>query len=191
MRLRTVRLDTNDMTNRDCDLKSNAEGISLEATDQRWCLTALIRSMSMFDGLLVGFVCLLLSMGIAFFLWLYLSIGKLDFLWVSLFVFALLMVVAPSTAMRLFGKVVITIEGNQGRVFTGIGSWGRRQRFHWSATTRLSEEYVVKTKFSYYQLVLSDPRQVRFSPLLSQELRHSIWRELRELQETQQPGDGV
>ncbi len=179
------------MTKRDCDLNSTAEGISLEVTDQRWCLTALIRSMSMVDGLIVGAVCLLLSLGIAFFLWLYLSIGKIDFLWVSLFVFALLMGVAPSTAIRLFGKIVITIEGNQGSVFTGIGSWGRHQRFHWSATTRISEEYVVKTKFSYYQLVLSDPRQVRFSPLLSKELRHSIWRELRELQETQQPGDGV
>lgn len=176
------------MADREFDLQSLPKGISLEVTDQSWCLTASTRSVV--DGLLFGFVSLLLGLGVVFFLLLFRADGKISLLWVSLFVLALLITFARMAVMRLLGKIVITVEGHQSSVFTGIGSVGRRQQFHWARTKWIHEEHVVKPKSNYYEIVLIGPSQVRFGRLLSKVQRHSVLHALRQLQQMQPLGDG-
>ena len=175
------------MTNRDGDLNPNDEGISLEVTDDRWCL--MISTRSIVDGVLLGFLSLMLGVSIVFFLFLYFAEGMRSLLWVSLFVFALFVPVARLAAMRLVGKIVITIQRQHSSVFTGIGSLGWRQPFNWSETKWIQESHVVQPRADYYEITLSGTKQIRFGRLLSKDQRHSVLKTLRELKEPQQLGD--
>ena len=87
--------------------------------------------------------------------------------------------------MRLFGKIVVSVDGHQGSVFTGIGSAGWRQPFDWSGTKWIHEDHVVKPKFRYYEIVLIGPSQVRFGRLLSKDRRHWVLHTLRKMQQMQ------
>ena len=159
--------------------------MTLNVSEQDWRLK--VSQRSIVEGLLCFVVAMILVVGVVCFAFNALaSIGKAPrVMWgglaVALMMLFMLVPVTCYAAYCLFGKVIITVEGNQGTVFVGVGNVGRRQRFDWSQVTAIDDRHVVLPKFNFFEIVLSGPSQVRFGKRLSESQRIEVLRLLRSL----------
>ncbi|QDU63824.1 hypothetical protein Pan216_47050 [Planctomycetes bacterium Pan216] len=91
------------------------------------------------------------------------------------------------TLMAIFGKVVVTIDGNDGSVFTGIGPVGWTRRFDWREISAIEEEIVASSRStsnyrSTMQVIsLLGQKRLRFGSMLSQARRYYMLQVLRTL----------
>lgn len=170
----------------------SSEGVAWESTGQGWRLIASKRSI--FEAVAMLAICLIVLVGLES------SIQLLRAAWDSpggwlMFAFCLPLSIlsAYQTAFSLCGKIVITVEGHRGTIFTGVGVVGRRQPFDWARTTSAEDECVPAGRSGFaYELVLDGPTQIRFGRSLPEkqqlEVLAVLRRMLRQEQLRQRPG---
>lgn len=82
--------------------------------------------------------------------------------------------------MEMFGKVVVSSEGDNATIFTGIGSFGWRRRFGWHdvKSIRLYERGSSESGTLEYIQVAAD-KEYNFASTLSQARRRYMLKVLR------------
>lgn len=164
--------------------------VSLEVTDQCWRLVASTRSLTealpfLIVGTGQGFLGLTL-------LWFVLSQkSPLSALWFLPLILALFLVVACLGAMRLGGRIEITIQGGLGTVFTGVGKLGKTQHFDWMDVVEIQDQHITgRGGVEYHEIVLHTAKKIRTGQYLTEEQAREILQALRQLQRTQPSNDG-
>lgn len=165
-----------EMNDTDFDPSDIPKGISLEETDQSWRLVASLRSL--ISGI-VGF-CLTTVFAAAMFG----TLVKTPDLTLSEMVFAFFGVAVScgcfwQVTLRLWGVFIVTIEGDQVTVFTGVGNIGEREEFDWSQVSRIENKLCPVGRSRHYAIVLHCPAEIRIGKLLSERQRHYVLRLLR------------
>lgn len=171
-----------EMNDADFDPKHIPKGISLEVTDQQWCLVASLRS------LVEAIACLcipaVLAAGIGW------SLSNANDLspreaGFAFFIFVMIGLGVWQGAQHFWGTIIITIDGKRGTISTGVGNIRSLQRFDWSTITRI-EDRKCQGRNYYFAIVLHGLTETRFGRWLSDERRHYVLRALRRLKQTQQ-----
>jgi len=101
-----------------------------------------------------------------------LSLFGIPFLLGSIFFWAI-------TLMSIWGKVEITIRGDEGTVFSGVGHIGRRKHFKCSDITIVREELQRTQKSSYHEVILEGATRIKFGSMLNEERRYFIMEVMR------------
>ena len=85
--------------------------------------------------------------------------------------------------MMLVGKEEVIIKGNEGLIFQGVGTIGRRKHFRWSEIDNIREEaYIARNRNNEgtgYRLVLEGAKQVKFGSMWNSERRYYILNALK------------
>lgn len=88
-------------------------------------------------------------------------------------------------AMTVCGKVTVSTDGNEGRVFTGIGPFGWIRRFDWSAVSAVTETPSLARDIIRNQgvvmIALSGQSLICFGSLLSEARRYYMLKNLQRL----------
>lgn len=167
------------------DQQPTHRSISLNVSDQGWCLK--VSQRSPIEGLLSFVIAMILAVGVACFSFNALTVvGQTPrVIWGSLTVavsmLIMLILAASYAAYCLFGTIIISVEENLGTVFVGVGNVGHRQRFDWSQVTTIDDQHVVLPKLNYIEIVLSGSKQIHFGNRLSESQRIEVLRLLRSL----------
>jgi hypothetical protein len=76
-------------------------------------------------------------------------------------------------AMYLGGRVVLTVKGNDARLFTGLGSWGVTRRFNWSDIQRIDAgpEISAYGNANFPFILLAGNSQVALSNIINEAQR--------------------
>lgn len=165
-----------EMNDADFDPADMPKGVSLEVTDQSWQLVVSLRSW--ISGV-IGF-CFTTAFASAMF-WTLIKTPDLTLAWMGFAFFG----VAVScgcywqASLRLWGVFVITIEGDQATVFTGVGNTGDRQQFDWSQVSRIENKLCQVGDSRFYAIVLHCPTEIEIGKLLSERQRYYVLRVLR------------
>ncbi len=164
--------------------------VSLEVTERSWRLVASTRSVTealpfLMIGTLNGFLVLTL-------LWFVLSQkSPLSALWFLPLVLTGVLVVGCLGAMRLGGRIEITIQGGLGTVFTGVGKLGKTQHFDWMDVVEVQDQHTNgRGGEEHHEIVLHTAKKIRTGQYLTKEQSSEILQALRQLQRTQQSGNG-
>jgi len=94
------------------------------------------------------------------------------------------LVIGSAALMAVCGRVVVSVERNQGRVFAGIGRLGWTRRFDWSAITSVEE---TTTSFrgagnhGGAAIALSGQSRLTFGSNLNEKRRYFILQALRKM----------
>ena len=88
------------------------------------------------------------------------------------------------TLMAMFGKVTVSIAGDEGRTFTGVFGIGRRKRFDWSSIKSVKQETNYRSSSNNRrQQVIALERagesSIRFGSMLNSERTEFVLRVLR------------
>lgn len=85
--------------------------------------------------------------------------------------------------MAICGKIVITVERNQGRVFTGVGPIGWTRNFDWGSITAIEETATRNhsSESNRFHIALIGQQRLKFGSGLSDEKRYYIAQALRQL----------
>ncbi len=77
------------------------------------------------------------------------------------------------TLMMIFGKVVVSVEGQGGEVFTGLGPMGWRRPFNWAEVESIGEELssTSSNNSSSHVIVLKGPKELKFGSMLNDKRR--------------------
>lgn len=111
-------------------------------------------------------------------------------LWLAPLPLAGVLVIGCLAAMRLFGRIEITGEGNQGTVFTGAGTLGKTQHFDWTDALEITDEYITgRSGEEHHEIVLHAAKKIRTGKYLTEEQSREIRQALRRLQRTAQTDD--
>ncbi len=82
--------------------------------------------------------------------------------------------------MTIWGRVDITIRGDDGIIFTGVGPVGYRQRFHCSEIAIVREDVVVGDKGARTRtIVLEGGKRLKFGSMLNEERRYFVMEVLK------------
>ncbi len=84
--------------------------------------------------------------------------------------------------MTVVGKVVVTVDRNVGRVFTGVGRIGWTQHFDWNAITRIEEDglgYHHAGSTSGLVIALIGTTRIKFGSMLTDARRYFMLQALR------------
>lgn len=81
--------------------------------------------------------------------------------------------------MSIWGRIEITIRGDDGELFTGVGSIGRRKKFKCSDISFVREELKQTQKNSYREIVLEGATRINFGSMLNDERRYFIMEVMR------------
>lgn len=159
--------------------------VSLEVTDQCWRLVASTRSVTealpfLMGGTLNGFI----GLGL---LWAVLrQQTPSSALWLLPLVLTGLLVVVCLGAMRLGGRIEITIQGGLGTVFTGVGKLGRTQHFDWTNAVKIQDQHITgRGGEEYHEIVLHTAKKIRTGQYLTKEQSGQILQSLLRLQRPQ------
>ena len=87
--------------------------------------------------------------------------------------------------MRLFGRIEISVYGNQGTVFIGAGTIGRTLYFDWSESLEISGEHMTSRGVEFHEIVLHGASSIRTGKFLTKEQATAVIRALRGLQAAQ------
>jgi hypothetical protein len=88
---------------------------------------------------------------------------------------------AGIAATTIAGHVRVTVQDDQGSIFTGVGSFGWTRRFAWSELRSITEQYNNCDGGSLFYLVLDGRRRIRFGSLLNEERRRYVLAVLRQV----------
>ncbi len=164
--------------------------VSLEVTDQGWRLVASTRS------LIQALPCLMAgTFGIGF-IGLGVWVGSRQpvpsfVFWFLPLYLTFILVFACVGAMRLGGRIEITIQGGQGTVFTGVGGVGRTQHFDWTDAVEIQDMHETRRDgVEHHEIVLHAAKKIRTGKFLTKDQSSEILHALRRLQQTGQ-SDGA
>ncbi len=150
----------------------------MEITGQRWRLTILTRSFG--TGLFYLGVSLIPGWIVGYFLLSFLRSGSVQFLVATLMPGAMLFFFGRVALQQLFGKIVVSCDGSQGTIFTGIGIIGERQAFDWSGMERIDDVVLVPAS-RLGEIVFDGVTKIRFGHLLRPDQQQIVVQELRQL----------
>ncbi len=155
-------------------------GASFEETGVGWRLTASTRSAIAF--FLVPFMMVWSGFSLGGIYGTQIAAGEFNLL-LSLFgiPFVLGTLVFGSLAlMTSCGHIVVTTQYEEGTVFSGIGLFGRTQRFDWAKVSRIEEQHGIgKRSQTTNVLLVGDKRIECFGGLLTSERRYYVVQALR------------
>ena len=77
--------------------------------------------------------------------------------------------------------VVVEIDGNEGKVFSGIGPLGLSKRFNWPDITEVLEEGKPAQNPRQYRIIFEGIRRIAFGSKLSYHRRRYILQALRKM----------
>ena len=87
--------------------------------------------------------------------------------------------------MSVCGKITVTVDGNTGTVFEGVGPIGWKRQFDWSGVTRIEEDHRVYRSSRSHQMqstiVLEGKKRLKFGSLLPEARQHFMLHTLRRL----------
>jgi hypothetical protein len=87
--------------------------------------------------------------------------------------------------MMICGRISIAVQGDQGRIFTGVGPIGWTRRFKWSAVTTVSQEPVGYSKNGQPQVAIvlqgDNNLRLKFASGIKEERRYFMLNALRSL----------
>ena len=85
--------------------------------------------------------------------------------------------------MTVAGKVVVTVDRNLGRIFTGVGRIGWAQSFDWNTITRVEEDGIGHhhAGSSGLVIVLIGKTRIQFGSMLTDTRRYFVLQALRRL----------
>lgn len=81
--------------------------------------------------------------------------------------------------MSIWGKVEITIRDDDGTIFTGIGSIGRRKHFRCSEMTLVREDIVTGKDSRSHVIVMEGATRIKFGSMLNEERRYFVMEVLK------------
>ncbi len=167
----------------DFDIHSPPSGAAFQGTAAAWRITTSTRTPAAFVS--VPFACLWVGF-VLFGLYgqtiihgtfsLILSLIGIPFLIAS----AVLVSVA---LMNVCGRVVVSVDGADGQVFTGVGSIGWTRRFDWRAITAINEFFYVPNQRGVSRVAVSlvGTERLQFGMMLNEPRRHYLIQTLRTL----------
>jgi len=165
------------------DVNAPPRGAWLEDLGSDWTIGATTRSPMAF--FLVPFLCVWSggSLGAIY----RTQIAKGEFnLATSLFGIPFLLgtlVFGSLALMYVCGKVVVSVDRDAGRVFTGVGPFGWTRRFDWDAVTGVEENLALFTQNSWPggAIALVGQSRLKFGSMLSQGRRYFMLQALRKM----------
>lgn len=85
--------------------------------------------------------------------------------------------------MAIFGKVVLTIDRQGGKIFTGIGKIGITQHFMWSEVSSISEQanYSRSSRNSSSIIAIEGKKRITFGSGLSDDRRYYVLHALKKI----------
>ena len=85
--------------------------------------------------------------------------------------------------MTICGKVTVTVRDGDGRIFTGIGLFGRNRHFRWSEVRRISEDADSTRNAGTTGKVLQfeGETRIRFASMVSDARRYFMLHVLKQL----------
>ena len=163
------------------DIQSPPRGAWYEDTFTGWRAGATTRSaLALF---LVPFMCVWPGFSLGGIYGMQIAKGEFD-LGLSLFGIPFLLgtlLFGSFAVMSICGKLVIAVDGSEGRVFTGVGPLGWSRRFDWTTITAVDEVYSARSGNgnSGMQIALVGQSRLLFGSLLSDSRRYYILQVLR------------
>lgn len=145
--------------------RQTGNGFEIGATTRSWIGFVLVPCLAIWPLLILNFYAKWLKSGTGF------SFG---FFMVVLILFALPSLLPTSVIlMYLAGKVVVSVESGEGRIFTGVGPLGWTRRFKWNSIKRVRKGWTTyQVNGSHQPLIeLEREKRVRFGSLLKNERR--------------------
>ena len=85
--------------------------------------------------------------------------------------------------MTIMGRIVISADGYEGAIFTGVGGIGWRRKFSWNDITSVREDFgSTMSHHAHRQVIrLEGRRRISFGFLLSDEKRYFLLKTLENL----------
>ncbi len=126
----------------DFDIHQPPSGASFHDTETGWQITASTRSSIAF--FLVPFMCVWSGFSLGGIYGSQIVSGKFD-LTASLFGIPFVLgtfLLGSIAAMSVFGRLVVSTDRNDGRVFAGVGPFGWTRRFDWMSITAVEEDHL-------------------------------------------------
>lgn len=163
------------------DLSRPPKGAWFERTDRGFEVGASTYA-PVLSSILLPFVCLWM-VGAFGPLALELLRGELHPVRLLLFVpfFAATLVLIGRMAMALGGKVQVRVDGDEGEVFTGVGSFGTRQRFSWRGLTNGTITERQGRRSASVMITLDGSQRITFGKLLGDQGRRFVLAALRKM----------
>jgi hypothetical protein len=168
----------------DFDLRQAPRGAWFEETATGWRIGATTRSSGALIVMPLFCVWSGLSLGASY--GRQIAEGKFD-LGESLFGVPFLIgsvILACWVVMSICGKVVVTVDGDAGRVFAGVGRLGLFRRFAWSSIATVVEAKAYKKReipSSGLVIALVGPIRITFGGMLEDSRRHYLLKGLQKL----------
>jgi hypothetical protein len=123
----------------DFDIRQAPAGAWFEDTGTGWRIGGSTRSAVAF--FLVPFMCVWSGGSLGGIYGMQIVHGEFN-LWLSLFGIPFVLgtlALGSMAVMSVVGKVEVSVEHDEGRVFSGVGPFGRTQRFDWSSISAVEE----------------------------------------------------
>lgn len=165
----------------DFDIDQPPRGASFERTMNGWRMGASTRSPIAF--FLVPFMCIWsgFSLGAAYGSQIIEGRFELVPTLVGIPFLLATLLFCSFAAMTVCGKIVVSTDGNDGRIYTGVGPFGWTRRFDWSAISAVTETI---PRFHYpgnngVTIALAGQSQVCFGSMLSDARRYYLLNALR------------
>ena len=162
------------------DFNNPPGGVMYEAQPEGFVLSASARSC--LPIFLIPFMCVWSGGSLGGIYGTQIMSGKFN-LWFSLFGIPFILgtlLMLWANLMGLFGKVRLTVQGNEGEIFTGFGTIGRTKRFRINEVTKVREQ-VSRGKSTTYSIVIEGPEEVRFGSELSTPRREFFMQVLKKI----------
>jgi hypothetical protein len=121
----------------DFDVRRCPTGMWYEETATGWRLGASTRSYAAL--FFMPFTCFWLGMSLLLLVVMSMEVGFWAALIASPFLLIGLFLLVP-TLMAICGKVVVSVDRGEGRIFTGVGKHGTTKRFAWDAVVSIEEK---------------------------------------------------
>jgi hypothetical protein len=163
------------------DISRPPRGISYQSDGTRQCIRATLMSGCGTVFSLFFTLCFIIFT-LGFFL--FCLTGELNFFWVFAVSPLLLLGLAGLLLMTAYsarGGIVVTIEGDLGTVFTGVGKIGRTKSFYWSEVQDVREEVRESDDNAITEITLLGSKRVRFGSGLKPAERYYMLQALRTL----------
>jgi hypothetical protein len=83
--------------------------------------------------------------------------------------------------MSVCGKLVVTVDGSQGRIFAGVGPIGWTRRFDWTSITAVEEDVMGYHREGNNGLVIAliGQTRIKFGSMLTDPRRYFVLQVLR------------
>jgi hypothetical protein len=164
------------------DINVPPKGLRFEKHAHGWYITATTRSKAAF--FLIPFMCIWSGVSLGGIYGSQIASGKFNLV-LSLFGIPFLIgsiFLGSITLMAVCGKVVVSLEGKHGKVFTGIGPIGRTRKFDWSEVETIEEDFTSSRQGGYSrEIALVGKSRMKFGSMLSDSRGYFLLQALRSL----------